>query len=102
MEMLYQAWRGDPPARVPPASDYLSCVFLEIKMSDLVSKVGLGSVFCFTFSNVLSGEWRVLRVERSATRPLKMLGLVFCSYRKDAHEVYRRGVGLVVASKLIS
>ena len=40
--------------RLPPASDYLSCVFLEIKMSDLVSKVGLGSVFCFTFSNVLS------------------------------------------------
>jgi hypothetical protein len=31
-----------------------------------------------------------------------MLGLVFCSYRKDAHEVYRRAVGLVVASKLIS
>src|SRR5882762_9456450 len=29
----------------PPASDYLSCVFLEISMSDLVSKVGFGSVF---------------------------------------------------------
>jgi hypothetical protein len=34
-------------------------------------------------------------VEWSATRPLKMLGVVFCSYRKDAHEVYRRAVGLV-------
>src|ERR1700676_5144246 len=45
----------------PPASDYLSCVFLEISMSDLVSKVGFGSAFLLHFSNILSGIRGVLR-----------------------------------------
>jgi len=70
-------------------------------MSDLVSKVGLGSVFCFTFERPF-GEWRVLRVERSATRPLKMLGFGFLFVSERRTRGYRRGVGLVVASKLIS
>lgn len=71
-------------SRMPPGSDYMSCVFLEMSMSDLVSKVGLGSVFLLHFFERPFREWRVLRVERSATRPLKMpgLGFLFVSERR--------------------
>jgi hypothetical protein len=59
-----------PRIRFPPASDYLSYVFLEMRMSDLVSKVGLGSVFLLHFFERPFREWRVLRVEWSGAQPV--------------------------------
>ena len=88
--------KGERKPRLPPVSGYLSCVFLEIRMSDLVSKVGFGSVFLLHCSNILSGVrgW-VLRVERSGTRPLRMpgLGFLFASERPTRRSSSCGGTG---------